>query len=80
MFSIWVLASPAVHESSSSRQVNARLDGRSGQLFGVASPGRLDVEPIQLLKIGIFVSEAGKVYNSCHRAPGGSWVAGIPTR
>jgi len=27
--------------------------------LGVPIPGRLDVEPIQLLKIGIFVSEAG---------------------
>ena len=34
----------------------------------------------QLLKIGIFLTEAAKVHNSFHRAPGGSWVAGIPTR
>jgi hypothetical protein len=52
----------------------------SDQLFGGPIPSRLDVEPIQLLKIDISVSEAGKVHNSCHRAPGGSWVAGIPTR
>ena len=31
-------------------------------------------------EIGIFVPELGRFTTFCHRAPGGSWVVGIPTR
>ena len=36
--------------------------------------------PVKLFTIRHLVTDVGKVHNSCHRAPGGSWVAGIPTR